>query len=103
MAPTAALEEWAKVPQAERKAAEEKMRGEWNAWTKEHGNVVAETVALGKTKTVNKDVVSDTKNGMMLYSIVVAESHEAASKLFAGHPHFGIPGATIEVMEVRPM
>ena len=37
------------------------------------------------------------------YSIVQAESHEAAATLFANSPHLTMPGATVEVMEIMPM
>jgi hypothetical protein len=39
----------------------------------------------------------------MLYTIVQADSHEAASKLFEDHPHLGIPSASIEVMEIHAL
>jgi hypothetical protein len=39
----------------------------------------------------------------MLYSVVEAESHDAAAKTFAGHPHLQIPQSSIEVMEINPM
>jgi hypothetical protein len=47
--------------------------------------------------------VSDTKNDIVLYSLVEAESHEAAAKSFENHPHLQIPQSSIEVMEVRSM
>jgi hypothetical protein len=38
------------------------------------------------------------------FTIVQAESHEAAAKLFEGHPHFTImPGEGVEVMEIMPI
>lgn len=37
----------------------------------------------------------------MMYSIVDAETPEDAAKIFEGHPHFGVPGATIEVMQIN--
>jgi hypothetical protein len=37
----------------------------------------------------------------MMYSFIEAESHEAAADMFKEHPHFGIPGAWIEVMAVN--
>ena len=38
------------------------------------------------------------------YIVVQAESHEAAAKLFEGHPHFSIfPGDSVEVMECLPI
>jgi hypothetical protein len=39
----------------------------------------------------------------MLYAIVQAESHEAASKMFEDHPHLGIPQASIEIMEIHAL
>jgi hypothetical protein len=37
------------------------------------------------------------------YSIVEAESHDAAAKLFSDNPHLQIPQAFIEVMEIPPL
>ncbi len=103
MAPVEMIAEWMKTSEEERKASEAKMREEWNAWMGAHGSSVKETKGLGKTKTVTSSGVTDTKNGMMLYSVVEAESAEAAAKMFEGHPHLGIPGASVEVMEASPL
>lgn len=103
IAPVSALEEWMKTPEAERKEAESKMQQEWGAWMSEHKDAVLNTVSLGVTKRVSQNGIEDTKNGMMLSSYVAAESLEAAAELFKDHPHLGIPGATIEIMEARPM
>jgi len=41
---------------------------------------------------------------MTAYTIVQAESHEAAAELFASHPHFMIfPGDSVEIMECLPI
>ena len=101
LAPVAMIEEWMKKPEAERKEEEGKMKGEWDVWAKEHAGALKETAGAGKTKRVTKDGVTDTKNDLMLFSIVEAESHEAAAKMFEGHPHFGIPEARIEIMPVN--
>jgi hypothetical protein len=38
------------------------------------------------------------------YTIVRADSHEAAAKLFENHPHFTIfPGESVEIMPVLPI
>jgi len=103
MAPVAAIAEWMKKPEAERKDAEAKMKGEWDAWTTAHADTVMKTIALGKTKRVSASGVEDVKNDMMLSSYAQGESAEAVAEVFKGHPHFGIPGATIEIMETRPM
>ena len=68
-----------------------------------HASAISGTEAGGKTKRVTADGVSDTKNDVMLYAFVEAESHEAAAKMFERHPHLQIPQSSIEVMEVRPM
>jgi hypothetical protein len=102
-APAATIEEWMKKPEAERKDAETKMMSEWNAWTAAHADSVMKTIALGKTKRVSASGVEDVKNDIMLSSYAQGESLEAVAELFKGHPHFGIPGATIEIMETRPM
>jgi len=103
LAPVAAIDGWMKTPEAERKATEEKMKQDWNTWTAAHKDSVLNTIACGKTKKVSATGVEDTRNEIMLSSYVAAESLEAAADLFKDHPHLGIPGATIEVMDVRPM
>lgn len=103
MAPVSALEEWMKIPEAQRKDEEAKMRNAWNEWMNAHKNVVLNTIALGKTKRLSSSNVEDVKNGMMLSSYVQGESAEAIAEIFKDHPHFGIPGATIEIMEARNM
>ncbi len=103
LAPTATIDEWMKTPQDVRDVEEKKMRDAWNTWMADHGSMITETNAAGKTKRVSASGVEDARNEIMLYSIVEAESHEAAAKAFEGHPHFGIPGATIEIMAIRAM
>jgi hypothetical protein len=68
-----------------------------------HSAMILSTDAGGKTKRVTSGGVSDTRNDIVLYSIIEAESHEAAAKLFEDHPHLQIPQSSIEVMEIRPM
>lgn len=103
VAPTEVLGEWMAKPEDERKAEEAKMKGEWDAWMDAHKDSVLNTIALGSTKRVSKEGVTDVRNGMMLSSYVQAESLQEAADLFKDHPHLSIPGATIEVMETRPM
>ena len=76
------------------------------AWASSAGEALIDPGApLGPAKTVTAVSVSDgpadgPANG---YSIVQAESHEAAAALFANSPHLTMPGATVEVMEIMPM
>src|SRR3989338_6129207 len=72
----------------------------WNKWMQDHAAAVVETGApLGKTKKIDKNGVSDTKNALSGYVVVQAESHEEAAKLFENHPHFTVfTGESIEIM-----
>lgn len=99
--PHAGLDEWMKLPEDERKAQEVQMQTEWNAWMADHANVIKETAGVGKPKRITASGVEDARNDLMMYSFIEADSHEAAADLFKGHPHFGIPGAVIEVMAVN--
>ncbi len=96
--PVAGLDDWMKKPAEERKEVEDKMKADWDKWMMEHGANIQETAGAGKTKIVSGSGVVDGRNDVMLYAIVTADNHEAAAKMFEGHPHLGIPDATIEVM-----
>jgi hypothetical protein len=101
LVPTGVMADWAKTDPATKKAAEEKMQRDWQRWMGDHAKMVTLTVAAGKTKAVTSAGIEDTKNEIMLYSLVEAESHDIAAKAFADHPHLTIPQSSIEVMEVR--
>ena len=103
MAPAATIAEWMQKPEAERMEAEAKMKADWDTWMAAHKDTILNTIALGKTKRVTEVGVEDTKNDMMMSSYLQGESLEAVADIFKGHPHFGIPGATIEIMEARQM
>jgi hypothetical protein len=104
LAPASVIEEWKKTDADKRKVAEEKMKNEWTKWMTDHGKMFADRGAgVGKTKLVTSQGVSDTKNDIMLYSIVDAESHEAAAKSFENHPHLQIPQSSIEIMEIHSL
>jgi len=102
LAPASVLTDWAKTDPETRMAAEQKMQVEWQKWMADHGDLISNTEAGGKTKRVTASGISDTKNDIMLYSFVEADSHEAA-RAFENHPHLQIPQSTIEVMAVRPI
>lgn len=94
------MDDWMKTPEAERKEQEEKMQAEWNEWMAAHQGVITESAGVGKPKRLTKDGAEDARNDIMMYSFVEADSLDAAAEIFKGHPHFGIPGAWIEVMPV---
>jgi hypothetical protein len=99
--PHAGLDDWMKLPEEERKTQEKQMETEWNTWMAAHKDAIVETAGVGKPKRITKDGVEDSRNDLMMYSFVEAESFEAAAEMFKDHPHFGIPGAWIEVMSVN--
>jgi hypothetical protein len=103
--PASVMEDWKKNTKPEdMKAASEKMMGEWQKWMKAHEKNLADKGApLGKTKRITSAGVADIRNDLNWYSIVEAESHDAAAKIFLDNPHLQIPQATIEVMEIPPM
>jgi hypothetical protein len=104
LAPASVIDDWKKTPPEQRKEAEEKMQRDWKKWMSDHAKMFAEPGAgAGKTKRVTAQGTADTRNDIMLYAVVEAESHEAAAKAFEGHPHFTIPQSSIEVMEINPL
>jgi hypothetical protein len=103
LVPPQVLGDWAKTDPVTRRAAEEKMRSDWQRWMGDNAKMIRLTEAAGKTKGVTASGIADTKNDIILYSIVEADSHETAAKAFAHHPHLTIPQSSIQVMEVRPM
>ena len=58
---------------------------------------------VGKTRRVTANGSAAGRNDIMLYAVVEAETHEAASKMFEDHPHLGIPSSSIEIMEIHPL
>src|SRR3989344_7714640 len=76
---------------------------EWMEWAKKHPEIADIGAPLGKNKRVTKEGISDVRNDVGGYSFVEAESQEAAAKVFAGSPHFELPGAYIEVLECVKM
>ncbi len=77
----------------------------WKAWVeRHHGVVVSMGGPLGKTKRVTEKGIEDTSNHLAAFTVVRAESHQEAAKLFENHPHFAIfPGDAVEIMPVMPV
>ncbi len=99
--PHSGLDAWMQLPEAERKAQEVTMQTEWNAWMESHQDTIIETAGVGRPKRITAAGIEDARNDIMMYSFIEAESLEAAAALYENHPHFGIPGAWIEVMSVN--
>ena len=96
---------WDALPEAERHAKEREGMAAWKAWVdKHHAAIVTMGGPLGKTKKVSQRGIDDISNDMAAFTIVRADSHEAAAKLFDKHPHFFIfPGDSVEIMPVLPI
>jgi hypothetical protein len=101
----AGMDAWRAMDEEQRKPKEAAGVQGWHAWAQSNANaIVAMGGPLGKTKRISKQGIADVRNEMGAYTIVQAESHEAAAKLFADHPHFTIfPGDAIDVMECLPI
>lgn len=99
--PHTGLDAWLKLPEADRKAQDLQMQSDWNAWMEAHKAALIENAGVGKPKRITAAGIEDSRNDIMMYSFVEAESLDAAAALFEGHPHFGIPGSWIEVMPVN--
>jgi hypothetical protein len=101
----AGRESWNALPEQERKQREARGMKAWGDWVARNKDVIVDTGApLGRTKSVSKRGLADIRNQMGAYTIVRAESHEAAAKLFENHPHFTtFPGEAVEVMECLPL
>ena len=101
----AGMEAWRSLDEAARRQKEQAGAAAWKEWATAHQDAIAEQGnPLGKTKRITADGIADTRNAMTAYTVVEAESHEAAAKLFQQHPHFTIfPGDGVEVMECLPL
>ena len=102
---SSARAEWDRLSAAERQKRETAGIGAWHDWMATHQrNVVVPGGPLGKTKRAAPGGVTDTRNAMAGYTLVQAESHEAAARMFEKHPHFTLfPGESVEIMEVLPI
>ena len=100
-----AMAGWQALNAAERQRREAEGMQAWKRWVDDNAKAIVDNGApLGKTKRVTKDGIADTRNNLAAYTVVQAESQEAAARLFEGHPHFTIfPGDGVEIMECLPL
>jgi hypothetical protein len=97
--------QWEALPEADRQKRQADGVAAWKNWMSENAASIVETGGpLSRTKLVSRDGVSDIRNKLSAFTIVQAESQEAAARLFLNHPHFMIfPGEGVEVMEQLPI
>jgi hypothetical protein len=73
----------------------------WMAWaTRASSALVDMGSPLGQTANVGGAASAGHIGG---FSILQAESIDAAQKVLDGHPHLHMPGASIEVLEFLPI
>ena len=74
----------------------------WQAWATKVGYAL---VDLGSplAHTTHAGAGAASTDGVCGYSIVEAGSADEVGTLIDGHPHFSMPSASIEVLEVIPM
>jgi hypothetical protein len=76
----------------------------WMAWAQRVGTGLADMGApLGKEAFVPAGTAPAGDGHVTGYSIIEADSQDAALSLFDGHPHLMSPGASIEVLELLPV
>ena len=97
--------EWDALPEAQRRAKEQEGMTAWKNWAAKHGAaVVTMGGPVGKTKKVSTDGITDISNQLAAFTVVRADSHEAAAEMFRNHPHFAIfPGDAVEIMPILPI
>ncbi|MCX6111085.1 MAG: hypothetical protein NTZ90_15935 [Proteobacteria bacterium] len=102
---SANAKKWDALAPEKRRELEKSGMLAWMDWAKKHEKITKDLGGpLGKTKRVSPTGVADINNEMSAFSVVEAESHEAAAKLFFNHPHFSIfPGDAVEIMEIMPI
>lgn len=99
------MKAWMAMPEAERKAKEQKGIAAWKNWMERHGAaVVYDGGPLGKTKRVSGSGIADIVNPLCAFAVLRADSQDAAAQMFMDHPHFTIfPGEAVEIMPVLPI
>ena len=76
----------------------------WMAWAERAGEAIVDLGSpLGGGRRIAGGSVSGSDTDASGFSIVQAESEDAAAELFRDHPHLGMPGGgSIEIFELLP-
>ncbi|MSR76378.1 MAG: hypothetical protein EXS68_02195 [Candidatus Ryanbacteria bacterium] len=75
----------------------------WMTWAKSHKEIVDLGAPLGKNKRVAASGTTEVSNEIGGYSLLEAESQDAAAAIMADSPHLKMPGAYVEIMECMSM
>ncbi len=78
--------------------------GAWRAWHAKSGGAVVDLGApLDHSTTVAGSVGTPTKTSITGYTFLQAGSMEEAVALMKDHPHFHMPGSSVQILECIPM
>jgi hypothetical protein len=101
----AAMASWNSMPEHELRERQAAGIKSWHQWIElNKASIIESGAPLGRTKSVSRAGITDIRNNMTAFTVVQAESHDAAAKLFENHPHFMVfPGDAIEIMECLPV
>src|SRR5438128_8337611 len=76
----------------------------WMAWAQRTGNALADFgMPLGSSVHIEDGSSAPGSAEVSGYSIVEADSLDAAAKMLEDHPHLHTPGGAIDVHEFLPM
>ncbi len=76
----------------------------WMAWFSKCGAAIVDGGApLGKGTQLFKSEETTTSSQIAGYTILQAENMDTVKKMVEGHPHFMLPDASIEILEIMPM
>lgn len=104
MIPSSVMDQWKRTSPETKKAAEDKMSREIQAWMNARSTIFADLGAgLGKSKRITSSGALHSRNDLAMYAIVQGDSEDAVSKALENHPHLQIPESSIEVMELLPL
>lgn len=94
---------WYALTDAEREARSTTGVAALKAWDEAHREVIVyDGGPLGPTRRIDDaGAVGEIVNELTVFMVVRADSHEAATRLFEGHPHMTMfPCNAVEVMPV---
>ena len=100
-----AMSSWETLSETDRQQRMSQGIAAWKKWASDNASAIVEMGGpLSKTKQVSSSGIADIRNNLAAFTIVKAESQEAAARMFIKHPHFTIfPGEGVEVMEILPV
>src|SRR5215210_7304665 len=76
----------------------------WMAWGQRNGDSLVDFgLPLGSSTHIEAGSASPGSSQASAYSIVQAESLDAAEKMLEDHPHLQMSGNSIDVLECLPM